>query len=96
LELPFSFGKGSRAALEGAAREQGGVPREQGGVAGEHRGSKREHYRAVQGRSTLEPELAALYPAIAAHIINYNILLPGSASCCLEVAVVSMTGDYLQ
>jgi len=35
----------------------------------EHRGSKREHYGAVQGRSRWEPELAASYPAIAAHVI---------------------------
>ncbi len=85
--MPFRDRQGSRAALEGAKREQGGA-------AGEHRGSKKEHYKAMQKRSTLQPELAALYPAIAAYIINNNILLFGSVFCCLKIAVLSMTGDY--
>jgi len=65
--LPFSIGKGSRAALEGAAREQGGAAREQGGAAREQGraareqgGAAREYYGVVQGRSRWEPELAAL------------------------------------
>ena len=52
--------KGSRAALEGAAREQGGATREQGGATREQGGAAKEHYGAVQGRSRWEPELAAL------------------------------------
>jgi len=51
--LPFRDGKGSRAALEGAAREQGGALRE-------HRGSKGEHYGAMQGRSRWEPKMGPL------------------------------------
>jgi len=58
--LPFSIGKGSRAALEGAAREQGGAAREQGRAAREQGGAAREYYGVVQGRSRWEPELAAL------------------------------------
>jgi len=52
--LPFWFGNGSRAALEGASREQGaqqgstegalreqgGAPREQGGAPGEQGGAR--------------------------------------------------------
>ncbi len=34
--MPFPFGKGSKAALEGASREQG----EHQGRRGEHRGSR--------------------------------------------------------
>jgi len=74
LKLPFRDGKGSRVALEGASREQGGVPREQGGAPREqggapreqggapreHRGSKREHCGVVQGRSRWEPETGPL------------------------------------
>ncbi len=74
--------KGSRAALEGATREQGGATREQGGATREQGGAAREHYGAVQGRSRWEPELAALYPAIAARVI-YDVR---SGSCCLEVS----------
>ncbi len=58
--MPFSIGKGSRAALEGAAREQGGAAREQGRAAREQGGAAREYYGVVQGRSRWEPELAAL------------------------------------
>ena len=39
MEFPFRDGKGSRAALGGAPREQGGVAREQRASTGEHRGS---------------------------------------------------------
>jgi len=41
--LPFPFGKGSKAALEGAPREHRGSTGEHGGArgsTGEHRGSR--------------------------------------------------------
>jgi len=38
-KLPFRFGKGSKAALEGAAREHGGVLREQQGSMSEQEGA---------------------------------------------------------
>ena len=45
--MPFPDDKGSRAALEGALREQGAVAREQWASTGEQRGSRegaeREH-----------------------------------------------------
>ena len=34
--MPVSFGKGSRAALEGASKEHGAAPREHGGALKEH------------------------------------------------------------
>jgi len=37
--LPFPFGKGSRAALEGAASEQGGASREHAAALREKGGS---------------------------------------------------------
>jgi len=50
LGLPFWIGKGSKAALEGATREQRGAVREQEGAKGEHvnetggsGGAKRRH-----------------------------------------------------
>ena len=59
--MPFSIGKGSIAALEGAAREQEG--------ARGARGSKREHYgavcRGVAGGSTKwVPNLRLELPSI--------------------------------
>jgi len=51
LELPFSTRKGSRAALEGAAREQEGALWDSAGA------------------QQVVPELAALYPAIAARVL---------------------------
>lgn len=39
--MPFSFGKRSRAALEGAPREHGGVLREHGEALREHEGATR-------------------------------------------------------
>ena len=53
-------------------REQGRFRGSSGGATREQRGSS-EHYGAVQGRSRWEPELAALYPAIAARFIYNNI-----------------------
>ena len=61
LRLLFRDGKGSRAALKGATREQRGS---NGGA----RGVSRERQRVVQWHSTGEPELAARYPAMAAHV----------------------------
>jgi len=66
--------KGSRAALEGAAREQGGATREQGGALREQEGALWDSAGAQQ----VEPELAALYPAIAARVI-YDV----RQHCCL-------------
>jgi len=45
--LPFSIGKWSRAALEGAPREQGGASRE-------HRGSRGSTERAPRGSAGAE------------------------------------------
>jgi len=72
-------------ALPGREREQGRFRGSSEGAGGstegalrEQRGSKGEHCGAVQRRSRWEPELAALYPAIAARII-YDV----RQHCCL-------------
>jgi len=41
LKLPFWIRKGSRAALEGAVREQGGALEGAGGAQREHKGGAR-------------------------------------------------------
>ena len=88
--MPFRDGKGSRAALEGASREQGGASREQGGAPREQGGAPREQGRAPReqggalwGSARVQHirELAALYPAIAARVI-YDV----RQHCCLEVS----------
>ena len=48
--LPFSIGKGSMAALKGAASEQRGSK-------GEHEGATREQERACRDMLTLVPSL---------------------------------------
>ena len=56
------------------------------GSMGEHQGS-RGSIKGAPGRSTGEPELVALYPTIAAHVIYNNIrerCCLGSASWCLD------------
>ena len=87
--MPFSSGRGSRAALEGAPREQGGTAREHGGArgsTGEHWGAASEQRGAQQERrdsgSSKEPDLAAPYSATAARVI-YPTVLPGLAYYCL-------------
>ena len=83
--MPFSIGKGSRAALEGASREHRGSTREHGGATREHSEGAQGHSegarlrrcaiteqlapRAKYGTSSREPNLAASYPATAALII---------------------------
>jgi len=47
--LPFSFGKGSRAALGGVIREQEGVARECRGASRECRGVPGEYGGLVKG-----------------------------------------------
>ena len=39
----------------------------------EQEGARREHHGAVEGRSRWEPELAALYPAIAGHLFHLSV-----------------------
>jgi len=50
--LPFLFGKGSRAALEGATREHVGAPREQRASRGEHARGRRRTGRACSTDSS--------------------------------------------
>lgn len=57
--MPFPIGKGSRAALEGAAKEQGAKQESSEGARGGHRGSMGERrgstgeqYRAVQAAAS--------------------------------------------
>jgi len=50
--LPFPFGKGSKAALEGAPREHRGSTGEHGGASREHGGAAREQVQLfVQERA---------------------------------------------
>ncbi len=42
--MPFSFGKGSGAALERASREHGGALREHGEALREHEGAARAQH----------------------------------------------------
>ena len=65
-----------RGSIEGA----GGAPRKQGGSLREQGGALREYRGAAQGHSTREPELAASYPAIAAHVFFNNV----REYCCLD------------
>ena len=69
--MPFRDRKGTRAALEGAAREQGGAAREHGEAAREH---GRKHWGAAkEERFWLlgRPDLAAPYSAAAAPVTYY-------------------------
>ena len=91
--MPFWVWKGSRAALEGAAREQRGSKGEHGGAKGEREGASREHRGAASeqreaqqkwgGSGSSEPGLAAPYAATAAPVI-YPAVLLGTACCCLD------------
>jgi len=56
--------RGSRGEHQGSKGEQGGAPREHRGST---EGAGREHEGSM-GAQHREPELAALHPAIAAHV----------------------------
>lgn len=78
----------SKGAVGGAKGRSKWAPR---GARGKQKGALREHQRSteaqLQGIVYLrEPASAASYPAIAAHVIRYNIpeyCCLGSAPCCL-------------
>jgi len=91
--LPFRFGKGSKAALEGAAREHWGASREHGssegargsieGAGGSTEGAAREHERARgstmgQCRGAAGGSLKWLPPS--------RLELPLLLVCCLDFA----------
>jgi hypothetical protein len=88
--LPFSFGKGSKAALQGASREQGGAAREQ-------RGNSREQEGALWGSAGAqhkEPELAASCPAIAAKVISTTFATTKNAQQTHADMRLGMTATY--
>jgi hypothetical protein len=78
--LPFRFEKGSRAALEGAAREHGGASRGHGGALREHRGAPREHRReqrgVAQGSLNWQPRSRLKFLALRSIILGRSKLLP--------------------
>jgi len=71
-----------RGSSEGAVGSNEGEGGSSEGALREQRGSKKEHYGAVQGRSRWEPELAAWYPAIAAHVGFCQ-------GCCLTIPPIA-------
>jgi hypothetical protein len=83
LKLPFLVGKGSRAALERAPREHRGAVVSTGGALGHSERAKGGAAREVRFWLLGEPDVAALYSATAAPLVN-PAMLPAPACCCLD------------
>ncbi len=82
-KLPFSIGKGSRAALEGAAREQGGAVGEQWGSTEGARGSTNGQSRGAAHWSLnwlpcTRLQLLALFMTFVSPAAWLSLLLPRS------------------